>query len=526
MRARSSRPTPARSRSRTAAGPPAKRQTRGGTSRSVRASTSYESGSTTSRTQGWYAPTVSPNHAILSNLLTLRDRSRTATRNDGYAKGAIDRLVTNLIGTGIKPLSQSEDQEFRKAVHALFVRWTDESDADGLLDFYGQQSQAVRAWLEGGEVFIRLRPRLPGDGLSVPLQLQIVEPELCPHNYNTTLPSGNRIRAGIEFNAIGKRVAYWFHPSRPGDLVDYDRGQLRRIPFESVIHLYDPLRPGQLRGVPHLTQALIRLHELDKFDDATLLRHQIANLFVGFLKRPTSTSGSGDTVHPLTGLTVAETENDKPVVTLQPGLWQELEPGEEIEFNDPPAVDNAYEAFTRQQLFHVCAAVGVPYETLTGDLSRVNDRTVRVILHEFRRRIQAWQHQIIAFQFCRPVWRAWMDRVFLSGVVPIPPTYLKEPDPWLRVAWMPQRWPYLHPVQDVQAEKDAIRDGFTSRSAVVSEHGEDAEAIDQQQADDNARADALKLRYDSDGRTSPSGAVGEASGAVTGAEPAVPDPVD
>ena len=65
---------------------------------------------------------------------------------------------------------------------------------------------------------------------------------------------------------------------------------------------------------------------------------------------------------------------------------------------------------------------------------------------------------------------------------------------------MPQRWPYLHPVQDVQAEQRAIRAGFTSRSATVAEHGEDAEEIDRQQAADNARADTLGLRYDSDSR--------------------------
>jgi lambda family phage portal protein len=272
----------------------------------VRDSSAYEAGSTgTRRTVGWNAPTSSPNATILYNLTTLRDRSRAATRNDGYAKGSIDRLVTNIIGTGIKPLSQAEDPEYRKAIHALWLLWTDESDANGLLDFYGQQAQSVRAWLEGGEVFIRLRPRLATDGLSVPLQLQVIEPELCPHTYTTLAPNGNRIRAGIEFNGIGRRVAYWFHRSRPVGLHDWNTGDLRRISAENVIHLFDPIRPDQLRGLPHLTQALIRLYELDKFDDATLLRQQLANLFVGFLTRPQDI-GAGEALHPLTGLPIEE----------------------------------------------------------------------------------------------------------------------------------------------------------------------------------------------------------------------------
>ena len=46
----------------------------------------YESGSTgTRRSLGWNAPTTSPNRAVLDNLITLRDRSRDAARNDGLS---------------------------------------------------------------------------------------------------------------------------------------------------------------------------------------------------------------------------------------------------------------------------------------------------------------------------------------------------------------------------------------------------------------------------------------------------------
>lgn len=51
----------------------------------------------------------------------------------------------------------------------------------------------------------------------MPLQLQLVEPEFCPASTNQVLPSGRNIRAGIEFNAIGKRTAYWMYRSHPGE---------------------------------------------------------------------------------------------------------------------------------------------------------------------------------------------------------------------------------------------------------------------------------------------------------------------
>lgn len=474
----------------------------------ARAAADFDAGSTgTRRTSGWRAPTTTPNQGVLANLTTLRDRSRATTRNNGYGKGTIDKLVTNIIGTGIQPEPQGpadfivphpvtgQPAPWRAAVKALWYLWTDQSDADGQLDWYGQQTQAVRCWLEGGEAFVRERPRFLSDRLAVPLQIQVLEPELCPHGH-TVQHATQRVRAGIEFDALGRRVAYWFHPSRP-ESDDFDATQLRRIGAPSVVHLYDPLRAGQLRGLPHLTQALVTLHELDKFSDATLLRQQLANLFVAFLRRP-STMGEAEAIHPLTGTAVTAIQ-DQPVASLEPGILQELAPGEEVDFSEPPPA-NGYADFMRQNLYAVAAATGVPYEVITGDMRAVNDRTVRLILLEFRRRIQAWQHQVVVFQLCRRVWRWWMDAVFLSGALPLPASYADNPWPWLATEWKPQGWPYMHPLQDVQAQKAAVRAGFKSRAAVVAEQGDSAEVVDLEQAADAARADQLGLVYDSDPR--------------------------
>lgn len=474
---------------------------------------SFDAGSTgTRRTVGWRAPTTSANSAVLASLGVLRDRSRAATRNNGFAKSAIDKLVSNLVGTGIKPMSTHPDPAFRKAVQELWLRWTDVSDADGLLDFYGQQSQATRTWLEGGEAFGRLRPRLLSDQLPVALQVQVLEPELCPHSHTAI---GSRIRAGIEFDAIGARVAYYFHPSRP-ELDDFDATQLRRLQADSVLHVFDPLRPGQLRGYPILTQALIALDGLGKLSDATLYRQQLANMFTGFIKRAPQT-GDAETSHPLTGDAPETGPAGEQVLRFEPGLLQELDPGEEVVFSNPPGAPD-YPNFARQALFEIASAASVPYEVLTGDMRGVNDRTMRVILNEFRRRLRAWQHQILVQQWCRPIWNAWFDRAFLTGALPIGMDYADDPAPWRACKWVPEGWPYLHPVQDVQAGKDAVRAGFRSRAAIVSELGEDVEAIDAEQRADNERADSLGLRYDSDGRTG-------ASSALPGPAPE-PDPND
>ena len=85
------------------------------------------------------------------------------------------------------------------------------------------------------------------------------------------------IRAGIEFDKLGRRVAYHLYRSHPGD------GALApmsgtggvvggldtvRVPASEIIHLFRPLRPGQIRGTVAAPRALVKLNELDQYDDA------------------------------------------------------------------------------------------------------------------------------------------------------------------------------------------------------------------------------------------------------------------
>lgn len=464
----------------------------------------YEAGAQTRRTATWNAPTTSPNSGVLSNLATLRDRSRAAIRNNAYAKAIIDRMVSNLIGSGIRPLSRAGSPELRRAIETLWNQWAEESSPNGALGWLQQQSQIARAWFESGDVFTRIRIRDPQDGFVVPLQVQVIEAEFCPH-WHSTFNGLNRIKAGIEFNGVGQRVRYWMYRERPGAATEMDTSRLVSVPADEVCHVFDEARPGQLRGIPLLTQALIGLNEIDKLDDAALLRHQIGNLFAGFVKRTPSTVMP--MVDPLTGEVSEKTDDDKPMVTLEPGIMQELSENEDVTFADPPAPPATYGDFMRYQLIRVGAATGCFYEIMTGDYSHLNDRTARVLLNDFRRNLGAMQQRFI-YQLCVPVWYWWMKTAVDMQLLPIRPAeFAAHPDRYTAAHWTPEKHPYLNPVQDVEAQKEAIRNGLTSRSAIVSANGDDPETIDEEQAADNERADTLGVKYDSDGRNPSTGAV-------------------
>ena len=455
----------------------------------ARAGSDYEAAARTRRTIGWSPTTSDINTLVFRSADTLRSRSRDMVRRNPWATNALDAFVGNCVGTGIKPQSQHPDSAIRAQIQKLWLRWTDEADAAGLTDFYGLQSLVCRAVMEGGESLIRLRPRLPKDGLSVPLQLQVLEAEHLPTGENRTLENGNYIRAGIEFDQIGRRVAYWVYRQHPGDtLHPMASTELVRVPAESVLHLFRPIRPGQLRGQPWLTQVLVKLHELDQYDDAELVRKKAAAMFVGFVtKNSPEDQMLGEGAADAGGAAVTE---------LEPGTLQVLLPGEDVRFSNPADVGASYETFMRVQLRSIAAGMGITYEQLTGDLTGVNYSSIRAGLLEFRRRCEQFQHQVIAFQFCRPVWQQWVLAATLSGGLPT----VDDVTPYHDVKWIPPGFAWVDPLKDIKAQVMAVRAGFKSRAEVVSEQGYDADAIDREIAADNARADQLGLVYDSDPR--------------------------
>ena len=150
----------------------------------------YTGAGTGRRAASWYAPVTGPTRQLQADLPKLISRSRAAIRNDPWASSGLEKLVSNVVGRGITPKSLAQDDGLRELLQDLFLQWSEVSDPDGVLSFYGQQSIAARSMFEAGECFVRMRNRRPEDNLIVPLQLQIVEAEYVPLHYNDTISSG------------------------------------------------------------------------------------------------------------------------------------------------------------------------------------------------------------------------------------------------------------------------------------------------------------------------------------------------
>lgn len=444
------------------------------------------------RLAGWNPSTSSMRKMMETDGAKMRARARDVVRNNPYAASARDSFVSNLIGAGIKPSAKVADPSVRKALQETWLDWTDEADADGLCDFYGMQAQIASALFEAGECFVRFRARLPGDTETVPLQLQILESDMLDMSHSGRAGNGNPIFNGVEFDLIGRRIAYHFWVSHPGESSSDDlrRGDALgkiRVPASEVIHVANRQRPGQVRGVPIVAPAIVKLWLLDQYDDAELDRKKTAAMYAGFITSPQADELIVD----------LDEAADDGVVSLEPGTMQVLKPGEDMRWSSPAEVGGSYEAFQYRTLLAVFSAMGVPYTLGTGDLKRANYSSLRGAIVEYRRRLEQYQHNVMVFQFCRPVWRRWLRDGVVSGDLNIP-GFARDPVAMSRVKWIPPRFEWVDPLKDIKAEREAVDAGFKSRSDVIESMGDDPEEVDARIADDKMRSDELGLSFGAD----------------------------
>lgn len=463
----------------------------------------FDAGKSGRRLRGVPTAQDAINNQIKTYGRTVIARSRYLALNNPYAAAAKEEFVSGLVGSGIKPSSLYENMEVKKALQEIFMDWTDEADADWLTDFYGIQALIASEMFEAGECFVRFRTRLPQDGLLIPLQLQVLPSEMLDYDCKT-LPNGNEIKMGVEYSPFGKREAYWFFKSHP-DGYTFTSQQKSRIPAADVIHLFKPVRSGVSRGIPHTLSAITKLALMDQYDDAELERKKVAALFAAFITRPWN---EGDE-HPFEnedGLVVDQTPY--PIAPLnaipfEPGAMVDLDIGEDIKFSEPADVGGNYEVFQYRTLLAIAAGFGVPYSSMTGDLRQTNYSSIRAGLVTFRRRIEAMQHSVMIYQFCRPVWKRWLHELLLvnGGLPPgerlVPITLGKanlDIRKLYRVKWIPPKWEWVDPEKDLKAEKLAVDEGFKCRDDVIESGGYDAEEVDIRIAASNERAKKLGIK--------------------------------
>lgn len=460
----------------------------------------YEAANSGRRTSNWGRSYADANVAAGASLAVLRALSRDLRRNNPWARRGVQVIANNTVGWGIvaRPAGASEE------LAAAWQEWseTTQCDADGRLTFYGMQRQAMDTVVESGEVLVRARWRYPEDGLAIPLQLQILEPDFIDTTKdNFTGLAGGPVVQGVEFDKLGRRVAYWLFPEHPGS--NKATGTSRRIPASEILHVFRAERPGQVRGVPWLAAVIARLREFDEYEDATVMRHKVGALFAAFKVDPT-----GDP----TGISVGEQGTDArglAIETIEPGSIVDLGAGQDIRFANPPVPADG--GFTDRSLRAVSSGLGVTFEDLTGDYSNVNYSSGRLGWLAHWSNVEDWRWNMLIPQMCAPAWGWAMRGAALAGLLG------KDPNPVLpRADWTTPARPMIDPDKEGSASMRRIRSGISTLMEEIRAQGKEPNAHLREIAESNKKLDDLGIWLDSDPRRVSAAGLTQARPGATG----------
>ncbi len=404
-----------------------------------------------------------PQQSILAARAPAKARAAALSMNNPTAARIVETWLAALAGKGWQALSQHPDPATRRALNNEF-----EGQMLALLPVI------VRALVRDGEAFVRTfavddpaEDRRAAFG-SLALPADQIDPSLT-----RDLGNGGRIIAGIEFNANDRVVAYHILPDAPGTPFGMV-GQAVRVPAREVLHVFDQLFPGQVRGISWLAPILLKLADFDAASDAMLMTLKVQSLMTGFVR-----DAEGGTAG-------FESTDGSLNVSLEPGAMRVLPFGAEVEFSQPGQGLSQAVEFVKGQQREIAVGVGLTYEQVTGDLSGTNYSSARVGLLEFRRRAEMLQRTLIEAQLLRPLWRRWIDAKALAGEIGAGESELAD---HRAVKFVAPGWQWVDPLKEANSDIRAIEAGLKSRAEVVAGRGRDIEELDEEIAADTfARA--------------------------------------
>lgn len=424
-----------------------------------------------------YMPTGgSPTTDIIRDLPMLRARSRDQMRNAPVALGALNTKVSSVVGTGLSytpsinaevlGLSEEEVAAWSAGTKAKFDVWANSPDCslDRRLNFYGVQDLSYRSTLESGDTFI-LTPRVSRAGKRPVLALQIIEADRASNPDRR--PNTDTLVDGIELSPeTNESIAVHFAKRHPGD-AGANSWERRTVRGDStgrlnVIHLFDSIRPNQVRGVPWIAPIIEPLKQLGRWSDAELNAAVVSGMFSVFIKMdPDAFQDLFD--EDAQGMIVDKASNWSG--EMESAKAVNLLPGEEVSTAAPGRPNPAFDPFWTAMVRQIGMALEMPFEVLTMHFQSSYSAARAALLmawKAFRR-----NRDRLATYMCQPVFELWLADEVAEGRVRAPGFFASD---LVRAAWCGAIWTgdgpgSIDPGKEVDAAGKRIDLGISTKDA-------------------------------------------------------------
>lgn len=431
--------------------------------------------------RGWNPQPRSAADDDLDDLPTTRARSRDLVRNAPLAGGAINTVVTQVVGTGLSKApkvdrailgwteERARDWQARTAAEWELYCTSKMCDATRHQNFYGLQALALRSALESGDVFSVLAS-IVRPGWPYRLAIQMVEADLVSNPERVRDRPG--LLGGIEFSEAGEPFRAHIANAYPSGMIVGTRWT--PVPFFgpstgriNLIHVFERRRPGQVRGIPYLGSVIEPLMQLKRYSEAELQAAVVSGAFAVFVKMdPDAFKEMLDDDSQKSLLDSASSWDGGITGSLDgPGKAVNLLPGESIESASTARPNAQFDPFVQAVLRQVGANLEVPFEVLIKHFSSSYSAARAALLDAWRffRARRDWMQT----QFCQPIYETWLAEAVSIGRIPAPGFFA---DPLVRAAYCGGAWTgdgpgSIDPVKEVEAATRRVALGTSTREA-------------------------------------------------------------
>lgn len=425
----------------------------------------------------WNVDAGSPTTDIIGDLPTLRSRSRDQMRNAPIALGALNITNSHSIGTGLSCnpainaalLGMSDDaaEAWQRNTRARFEVWAKSKACtlDRRHNFYQAQGLIYRSTKESGDHFV-VTPLMQRDNQTM-LVLQLVEADrVCNPDRK---PDTATLIDGIELSPeTGEAIRVHIAQNHPGDRLTRNTwtpidmrgaGTGRR----NVLHIFKPLRPGQVRGVPWIAPILETLKQLSQYTEAEL-KAAVDSAVTSFFTKmdPEAFAELYDDEAKSTIIKAGQKWDGK---IAGNNKVVNLLPGEEVQNFTPGRPNPQFDPFVMALLRQVGAALEIPLEVLVMHFqsSYTAARGAFMMAWKFFR----MERDMMETETCQPVYELWLDNEVSQGFIPAPGFFA---DPIIRAAWCGAVWTgdgpgSVDPGKEVDAAQKRVALGISTKQA-------------------------------------------------------------
>lgn len=482
--------------------------------------------------KGFIASSGSPHEDIDAHNYTLRQRARLLYMSAPLATSAIKTNRTNVIGSGLwlksrinrelLGMSAEDARDWQRKTEAEFELWAANKrncDALGISNFYSVQGLLLSASLLSGDVFVVIKHKDPTARSPYGLRFQVVEADristptamsvkggvwFSPNMTYGKTEKGNDIYDGVEVDKDGAIVAYHIRNTYPFELTaeqtEWQRVEAygKETDLPNILHIMEPERPEQYRGVTYLAQVIEPLLQMRRYTDSELTAAVVESFFTAFI----TTELPPDAVpfNEVGGDGVPPASDDPNEYEMGPGTVNVLKPGESVTFGDPKRPNGAFEAFIKAVCKQVGAALEIPVDLLLKEFNASYSASRAALL-------EAWKafkmrREWFVDDFCRPIYELWLYEAVARGRIKAPGFFS---DVRIQAAWMGSEWigpsqGQLDPVKEIQAEQLACENGFSTREqSTVRINGGSFEANAEQLQTENKMLTSKQERVKAEG---------------------------